>query len=175
MGFADPEYSGILKSVSSIIFLATPHRGSGLAEILNTFLLVSFQTPKKYLSDLQRNSPGIEDINDQFRHHASRIQIVSFYETLPSNVGPKKLVVVERDSAILGYFNEISAPLNADHARVSKYPSPQDPNYMTVKNVIKSMVEKFRKKHDRRRCPCYASKDSFANSLKSRESRAPRS
>ena len=64
-------------------------------------------------------------------------------------MGPKKHIVVERDSAILGYFNEISAPLNANHAHVSKYPSPDDPNYLTVKNVIKSMVERFRKKHSK--------------------------
>lgn len=150
MGSADPEYKGILDSVCCIIFLATPHRGSGLAQILNTFLLVSFKTPKKYISDLQRNSSGIEDINDQFRHHSSQLQIVSFFETLPSRVGPKKFIVVERDSGVLGYFNEISAPLNANHAHVSKYPSREDPNYITVKNVIKSMVERFRKEPPKR-------------------------
>lgn len=56
------------------------------------------------------------------------------------------MMVVERDSAILGYFNEISAPLNANHAHVSKFHSPDDQNYVDVKNVIRSMVEKVRKK-----------------------------
>ncbi|KAI0122935.1 hypothetical protein BJ170DRAFT_118323 [Xylariales sp. AK1849] len=143
LGYNDPQYQQILNTVCGIVFLATPHRGSGLAGILNKFLRVTFQSTKKYVSDLQRNSSGIEDINDQFRHHAPRLQIVSFFETLPSHFGMTKIIVVERDSAILGYSNEISAPLNADHHTVCKYASRHDPNYVTVRNVIRSMVEKF--------------------------------
>lgn len=51
--------------------------------------------------------------------------------------------MVERDSAILDYPNEISSPLKADHHSVCKYVSRQDVNYISVRNVIKSLVEKF--------------------------------
>ncbi|KAJ3545667.1 hypothetical protein NM208_g2401 [Fusarium decemcellulare] len=137
LGLHDPEYQTILGNVRSIIFLATPHRGNGLADILNNFLWVTFKSPKKYIKDLQRGSSGIEDINDQFRHLATRLKIVSFFETIPSSVGPTKMIVVERESAILGYAGELSAPLHADHHRVCKYPSQQDPNYMTVRDAIR--------------------------------------
>ncbi|KAK8009239.1 hypothetical protein PG991_011790, partial [Apiospora marii] len=143
LGYNDSQFKEILDAVRSVVFLATPHRGSGLAEILNRFLQVSFHAPKKYVGDLQRNSPGIEDINEQFRHHASRLQIVSFFETMPSSLGLTKTIVVEKDSAVLGYSEEISAPLDADHHTVCKFASPQDPNYITVRNVIRSMVQKF--------------------------------
>lgn len=56
--------------------------------------------------------------------------------------GLKKLIVVERHSAILDYPNEISAPLDADHHSICKFSSPGDANYATVRNVIKSLVTK---------------------------------
>lgn len=146
LGSQDPQYQHILGNVCSIVFLATPHRGSSLADILNKFLFVSFHSPKQYINDLMRNSPRISDINDQFRIHADKMQIVSFFETQPTNVGLKRVIVVERDSA-----SEISSPLNADHHTVCKYASRQDPNYISVRNVLKSLVEKFKVKGPRRR------------------------
>ncbi|KAB5516895.1 Alpha/Beta hydrolase protein, partial [Coniochaeta sp. 2T2.1] len=41
-GQIDPTFSNIVKSVSAIIFLSTPHRGTNLAETLNRILQVSF-------------------------------------------------------------------------------------------------------------------------------------
>lgn len=94
LGYNDPQYQEVLNAVRGMIFLATPHGGSNLADILNRFLLVSFQSPKQYVSDLQKSSSRIRDINDQFRLHAPRLQIVSFFETQPSSMGPKRLVGV---------------------------------------------------------------------------------
>lgn len=74
------------------MFLATPHRGSSLAETLNKILNVSLQSSKQYVSDLQKNSSRIIDINDQFRLHADKIQLVSFFETQPTSIGIKKTV-----------------------------------------------------------------------------------
>ena len=92
MGYNDPQFHDILDRVCSIVFLATPHRGSSMAEILNRFLLASFQSSKRYISDLQKSSDRIREINDQFRLHAPRIQIVSFFETQPCKIGPMKIV-----------------------------------------------------------------------------------
>ena len=55
-------------------------------------------------------------------------------------------IVVERESAVLGYPNEVSSPLTADHHTICKYPSNLDSNYVNVRNVIKSLVEKLRPK-----------------------------
>jgi hypothetical protein len=74
------------------MFLATPHRGTNLAELLNRILSISFQSPKSFIVDLKKSSPALEELNDQFRHIAPRLSIVSFYETLYTTVGPKKLV-----------------------------------------------------------------------------------
>ena len=52
-------------------------------------------------------------------------------------------MVVEKDSSVLGYPGEISKSLNADHHNICKYDGPQDPNYITVRNVLKSLVSKI--------------------------------
>lgn len=52
-------------------------------------------------------------------------------------------MVLEKDSSVLGYPGETSKPLSADHHGVCKYDSPNDPNYITVRNVLKSLVSKI--------------------------------
>jgi hypothetical protein len=83
----------MISSVGGIMFLATPHRGSNLADTLNRVLAASVfnHSPKKYISELKRGSTTIESLNEQFRHLASRLKIFSFYETLPTAVGPKRM------------------------------------------------------------------------------------
>ena len=55
-------------------------------------------------------------------------------------------MIVERDSSTLGYPGEITKPLNADHHDVCKYMNRDDSNYQSVRDVLSSMVERFRKK-----------------------------
>ena len=82
------------------MFLATPHRGTNLADLLNKILVVSFQSPKNFIVDLNKNSPALEELNEQFRHIAPKLSIVSFYETLQTSVGPKNLVCSLGSTAI---------------------------------------------------------------------------
>lgn len=68
--------------------------------MLNRLLGVSFQSPKQYVSDLQKNSARIADINDQFRLHADKMQIVSFFETQMTSVGIKKTVMLDKSAPL---------------------------------------------------------------------------
>lgn len=146
MGFHDENYKDIIAAVSAIIFLSTPHRGTNLAETLNNLLQYSFQAQKSFISDLAKNSPAIEDINEQFRHVAPKLSIYSFYETLETSIGPKKVMVLEKDSSVMGYPSEVSKPLTADHHDVCKYSSREDHNYKSVVSAIKSLIKLFRSK-----------------------------
>ena len=51
-------------------------------------------------------------------------------------------MIVEKDSSVLGYPGEVSTAMNADHHGVCKYESPEDPNYVTIRNILKSLVSK---------------------------------
>lgn len=86
----------IMKSVSSIVFLSTPHRGTNLAETLNRILQVSFVTsPMQFIADLAAGSQTLQKLNEQFRHVAPKLQIVSFYETRPTTMLKKIQLVCE--------------------------------------------------------------------------------
>jgi hypothetical protein len=96
-GKFDPEYESIVNAVSAILFLSTPHRGTNLAETLNRILQVSpISTAKQYISDLTKNSFTLQKLNEQFRHVAPKLDIVSFYETKPTPIGFSKNLVVSR-------------------------------------------------------------------------------
>ncbi|KAK8101908.1 hypothetical protein PG999_012282 [Apiospora kogelbergensis] len=143
-GQNDPMYQDIVKAISSIVFLSTPHRGTHLAETLNRILQVSFlASPMQYISELAGGSQTLQKLNEQFRHVAPKLRIASFYETRPTSLIKKaQLMVLEKDSSVLGYPGEISKPLDADHHGVCKYESREDPRYITVRNALKSLIGK---------------------------------
>jgi hypothetical protein len=94
-GQNDPQYESIIKAISAIAFLATPHRGANLAEMLNWILQSSLITnSKQYISELAKNSFSLQKLNEQFRHVAPKLDIVSFYETQPTSLLLKKPSVV---------------------------------------------------------------------------------
>lgn len=146
LGLHDENYKSMVNSISAVIFLSTPHRGSHLAEALNRIVSATFQSSKSFISDLQKSSVIIEELNEQFRHLAPALSIWSFYETLATSIGPRKLMVLEKDSSILGYPAEISKPLQADHNSVCKYTGPMDSNYVSVRNAIQSLVRSLKSK-----------------------------
>ena len=94
-GQNDPEFESIIKAISAITFLATPHRGTNLAEILNRILRSTVvSNSKQYVSELAKNSLTLQKLNEQFRHVAPRLDIMSFYETRPTSIGLKSARVV---------------------------------------------------------------------------------
>jgi hypothetical protein len=94
-GQHDPEYAAIVKAITAITFLATPHRGTNLAQVLSRFHQTTALTnTKQFISEMGRNSLSLEKLNEQFRHIAPKLDIVSFYETRPTPVGLKAIRVV---------------------------------------------------------------------------------
>lgn len=83
-----------MKAADAILFLSTPHRGTHMAEILNKILAISIlnHTTKQYIAELKRNSPTLEDFNEQFRHIAPGLKIMSFFEKLYTLIGPRNIV-----------------------------------------------------------------------------------
>lgn len=97
-GQNDHEYERIVKAISGIIFLSTPHRGTNLAVLLNRILRsTGVSNSKQYISELAKNSFTLQKLNEQFRHIAPRLDIVSFYETQPISIGLKRVRVVSQN------------------------------------------------------------------------------
>lgn len=132
-------YASLAARIQGVLFLATPHRGSDLTQVLLKLLdLMGRQRP--YVTDINRNSPALRSINDNFPERCSDLLLYSFYETLPTSFVVRKSLVVERDLATMGYINERRVYLDADHRGVCKYDSRSDPNYQTVRNALASVL-----------------------------------
>ena len=141
-GHLNSEFGEIISMIKAVIFLATPHHGTDLADTLNKALSGSIfgHSPKNYVTELARRSPTIDELDEAFRHHAPSLRIFSFYETLTTSVGPFSVMIVDKLNAIMGYPNETTAPLSADHHGVCKFINTGDPNYISVLGALRSAV-----------------------------------
>ncbi|KUI66050.1 Vegetative incompatibility protein HET-E-1 [Cytospora mali] len=141
-GLLNDEFRPIVSMVDAVLFLATPHRGTDLADTLNKFLASSMfgHSAKDYVSELARRSPTINELNESFRHHSSGLKVFSFYETLSTAIGPLSTMIVDKTSSVLGYPGETLQPLYANHHDVCKFKSAQDPNYISVVGALRSVV-----------------------------------
>lgn len=137
------EFQSIADRTRAILFLATPHRGADLAQLLSRILSLSSGS-RPFVEDLHRNSLATQSINDEFPQYCQDLQLFSFYETLPTRLAMNKTLVVDKDLATLGYANERTAYLNANHREVCKYGAPTDSNYQTVRNALASSIDAFR-------------------------------
>ena len=150
LGKYDGDYADMISQTHGIVFLATPHRGAQYAKILSNILATApfFGPSKTYLADLEMHSMTLQDINEQFRTVCGDLSLMSFFETLKTNLIGKGLFVekllVEKDSAVLGYPREMSDQLHADHHTICKFQNREDGNYRSVKNVLKLWASRLR-------------------------------
>jgi hypothetical protein len=100
-----PELSDRLRCM---FFLATPHRGSDYAAVLNNVLkycgITGLTSSREYIKDLTSGSASTQLINNDFARYAEDLTVYSFCETLPTITGSSGLIV-EKTSAILGMRN----------------------------------------------------------------------
>lgn len=147
----------LLPRFRTMIFLATPHRGSKSADTLNIVLQYSISLgSREYIRDLGRNTGAIQNINEDFRHVASDLQLFSFYETIETTtkLGFGDVMIVEKDSAVLGYPNEQSQPMYTNHRDICKFDRKSDPSYRTIRNVLASIAANLVKESEYTRQTC---------------------
>ncbi|GIJ87379.1 hypothetical protein Asppvi_006285 [Aspergillus pseudoviridinutans] len=142
----------LIKRIHAMYFLATPHRGSDSAKLLSNLLNIAYSS-RAYVSDLKRESDAIKSINDEFSRYSEDVDLWSFYETQKLSIGLLRVLIVDPDSATLGYPKERRIPLNADHRSICKFEAPTDPNYILIRNAlavtINSAAESAQKSKER--------------------------
>ncbi|KAL1880559.1 hypothetical protein VTK73DRAFT_5572 [Phialemonium thermophilum] len=143
MAREDPTCKDFAARVRAMFFLATPHRGSDMAATLENILTATWGR-KPFVSDLVPNSTTLSMLNDSFRHFAPDLHLWSFYEARPHRSAVAARIVVDRHSATLGYPNEEVTAMNADHRRVCKFESPNDPNYQMLRNALHTALDMIR-------------------------------
>lgn len=61
------------------------------------------------MDDLVKNSVTLQTINEDFRHVASDLKLVSFYESLKTPVGPST-IVCDTQNSVLEYRSSTNTP-----------------------------------------------------------------
>ncbi|XP_051907996.1 protein SERAC1 isoform X1 [Hippocampus zosterae] len=115
----DPDMSDLFQNTKGILFYSVPHHGTFMAEYSVNVRYLLF--PSIEVRELCRDSPALRDLNENFLNMAKEkeIKVLSFAETLPTNIGPMiKIVVVPTQSANIGIGDLIE--VDVDHLSICK-------------------------------------------------------
>lgn len=152
------KHSSIVDHVAGVIFLATPHKGTGsqssAAIVANIAAYAKIGQRSHLVDSLEPNSKLLDDVVRDFTCLANdiRIPLCCFFEQrttditaiLRSFVPPffprVKVLVVDEHSACLDGFERIG--IGSDHFSINKFTSPDSGYYRSVQSQIQNMVEK---------------------------------
>ncbi|KAF7669589.1 hypothetical protein LDENG_00173850 [Lucifuga dentata] len=115
----DPDMAGLLKNTKGIVFYSVPHHGTFMAEYSVNARYLLF--PSIEVRELCKDSPALRDLNENFLNIAKEkeFKVLSFAETLPTNIGSMiKILVVPLQSADLGIGELIE--VDVDHLNICK-------------------------------------------------------
>ena len=119
----------ILDSVAGIVFLATPHKGSALANVVSKIPLI----PSKVSKDLKSGGDQLKDLQDWYVQRANerKIKTRAFSEAHKAGV-----FVVPQDSAHPGTIDGEPTSVDKNHTDICKFEDENDATYRMVKKFI---------------------------------------
>ncbi|KAI4867910.1 hypothetical protein F4820DRAFT_445495 [Hypoxylon rubiginosum] len=143
-----PQYLTIYTSTKGIIFLGTPHGGSGGADwglIASKIVKCALQSPsERVLRSLIPNSELLENLRKTFSQmlEDGHFRIHSFYETRPilGMYGLDSLVVPFESSQVGHARKEVILGLPGNHSEICKFSGPSDPAYKAVFGALQDYV-----------------------------------
>ena len=150
-GHESTTINAVLPATIGVMFLGTPHHGSGAASLGKKAFEVSkifFKKPNlQVLRGLETNSETLERISRSFGQILStgRIKVHSFREELPTH----GVMVVGSASSTMGYLHESRGSLHANHRNLARFSSIEDVKYQRVVSVLQDWVkESSEKQHN---------------------------
>ncbi|XP_029281840.1 protein SERAC1 [Cottoperca gobio] len=133
----DPDMHGLLKNTKGIMFYSVPHHGTFMAEYSVNVRYLLF--PSVEVRELCKDSPALRNLNEDFLNMVKEkeIKVLSFAETLPTNIGPMiKILVVPTQSANLGIGELIE--VDVDHLNICK---PEKKDSFLYKRSLQFILE----------------------------------
>ncbi|KAJ0060896.1 hypothetical protein NL108_001711 [Boleophthalmus pectinirostris] len=137
----DPNMQKLLKNTKGILFYSVPHRGTYMAEYSVNVRYLLF--PSIEVRELCRDSPALRNLNEGFLDIVKEkdIKVLSFAETLSTNIGPMiKILVVPTQSADLGIGELIE--VDVDHLNICK---PEKKNSFLYRRSLQFIQEALHK------------------------------
>ncbi|EFX04695.1 and nb-arc domain containing protein [Grosmannia clavigera kw1407] len=139
----------IFVSTYAIIFLGTPHNGSGLATWgLVLHAMSDAIIPKKWLltepvllKTLKHDNERLQEINSHFLDVYQRFKIHMVHENHTTDLKGTRTFIVTATSASPQLPGVMYYGIEADHSGMCKFDGPSAPGYFTVSSAIYDWVE----------------------------------
>lgn len=136
MAGPNPQYKDLRRSVSGVVFMGTPHRGTNTAAIITKLIRVasigfSSAVRTQLINGLVADCEMLMDLSEGFRHET--IQVITFYEMWETNgLGIVSLpscacLLDTRGHQLMPYADDIYTPrINTKQAYCRRYSSSRD-------------------------------------------------
>ncbi|KAI1325546.1 hypothetical protein F5Y16DRAFT_377576 [Xylariaceae sp. FL0255] len=142
------DYRSIYVSTYGIIFLGTPHTGSGIATWGTVLQAMSdavvprsfFQTESVLLKTLKRDNETLQNINSHFLDIYQRFKILMAHENHKTDLKSTRMLVVDANSASPQLPGVTYYAIEATHSGMCKFESKNAPGYRTVATAIREWV-----------------------------------
>jgi hypothetical protein len=134
-----PERLQVVEQCRGVLFLATPHHGSRLADLA---VALKVYLPSVSTLDLKDNDDHLMDLYEWYRSYAPSHHILtrSYYENKETK---GVVIVVPRSSADPGVADDTArgpTPLDRDHLEISKPRNRQDQAYIGSTQLIRQIL-----------------------------------
>ena len=123
------------RSISGVVFLATPHTGSGIVRVAK---FGGLYRPTVAVEELERANPQLRELDEWFRENAdlSEMVVLAFYETHDT----KKMRVVDEVSGNPNLKGVMATPIDADHITICKPASRESVVYLQSSRMIEKIL-----------------------------------
>lgn len=130
--YHDRKFRNFVSSTAGIVFIATPHSGSNLANLGSA--LEPILRPTALTKALKANCPHLRELGTWYTENAERLGISTraFHETMET--GPAQ--VVDATSANPNVKGCLIVPLDGDHFSICKPETKASPLYVGVKSFL---------------------------------------
>ena len=134
-----PQWRKLIEHCRGVLFLATPHQGSVLADLVNVFRII---LPTVNTDDLRDNDANLMELYYWYRDHAAghNIRTLSYFEAKPCQAGVLVVKPSSADPGVSGPLARPPIPLDRDHLQISKPRDRSDLAYIGSKDLIERIL-----------------------------------
>jgi 8-oxo-dGTP pyrophosphatase MutT (NUDIX family)/pimeloyl-ACP methyl ester carboxylesterase len=133
---ANPRKKAFFRSVRAISFLATPHKGSKWADLVNSInAVLPFIRPTSRIEELKFDSVYLEQLSTWYRDtiKPELIETQAYYEQMPTG----QVIVVDHVSANPDVSGCEPIPVRQNHIDICKPASKKAPVYVGISGLIR--------------------------------------
>jgi hypothetical protein len=132
----DDAWHKVADNCRGVLFLATPHSGSSLADLLKAFS-VGFNSP--HVEKLLKDTSDLEELNESFRSFCKTrdVHVTAYYEMHKAH---KLTTIVDAKSADPGVNAAAPIPIDADHISICKPSGRHNVIYLSIRRKLSDLL-----------------------------------